>query len=126
MTSNVFSNFYGRKRTLGYRNLISLSSRQPELLRDDVDILWLDTGEDLISFMEVCAGFAVVGKKRTELEISLNDQGEFVNGAFKNFHGDLAGKGIDTSGINSMEADFFWSQRKEQFCRRMSFLSADI
>jgi hypothetical protein len=106
--------------------LTFLSPRQAESLRNDVDVLWLDTGEDLISFMEICSSVAVVGKNRTELEISLNGEGEFIHGAFEDFHGDLAGEGIDASGIDAMKADFFWSQREEEFCRRMRFLSANI
>jgi hypothetical protein len=87
-----------------------LSPRQAKSLRDDVDILWLDTGEDLISFMEICSGVAVVGKDGTELEISLNAEGNFIHSAFENFHRDFAGEGIDASGIDAVEADFFWSE----------------
>jgi hypothetical protein len=75
-----------------------------------VDVLWLDTGEDRISFMEICSGVAVVGKDGTELEISLNAEGNFIYGAFENFHRDFAGEGIDASGIDPVEADFFWSE----------------
>ena len=67
-----------------------LESKSVESLRNDVDILWLDTGEAPISFMEICSGSAVVGKNRTELEISLNGESEFIHGAFEDFHGDLA------------------------------------
>jgi hypothetical protein len=78
-------------------------------LRDNLDIFGLDRCEDLISLMEACSGVAVIGKDRTELEISLNAEGNFIYGAFENFHRDVAGKGIDASGIDAVEADFFWS-----------------
>ena len=78
-------------------------------LRDNLDIFGLDRCEDLISLMEACSRVAVIGKDRTELEISLNGEGDFIHSAFEDFHGDLAGEGIHAAGIDAVEADFFWS-----------------
>ena len=60
--------------------------------------------------MEGCSGVAVIGKDRTELEISLNAESNFIYSAFENFHGDLARERIDAAGIDAVEADFFWSE----------------
>ena len=78
-------------------------------LCDYLDIFGLDRCEDLISLMEACSRVAVIGKDRTELEISLNGEGDFIHSAFEDFHGDLAGEGIHAAGIDTVEADFFWS-----------------
>ena len=60
--------------------------------------------------MEACSRVAVIGKDRTELEISLNAEGDFIHSAFENFHGDLAREGVDAARIDAVEADFFWSE----------------
>ena len=78
-------------------------------LRDNLDIFGLDRCEDLISLMEACSRVAVIGKDRTDFEISLNGEGDFIHSAFEDFHGDLAGEGIHAAGIDTVEADFFWS-----------------
>ena len=90
--------------------MISLCPRQAESLRDDMDILWLDTGKDLISFMEICSGVAVVGENRPKLEIALNGESEFIHGALENFHRDPGGEGIDAQWIGAMDTDFFGSE----------------
>ena len=85
------------------------SKRIGSSLRDNLDIFGLDRCEDLISLMEACSRVAVIGKDRTELEISLNGEGDFIHSAFEDFHGDLAGEGIYASGIDAVQANFFWS-----------------
>ena len=78
-------------------------------LRDNLDIFGLDRCEDLISLMEACSRVAVIGKNRTELEISLNGEGDFIRSALEDFHGDLAGEGIHAAGIDAVQTNFFWS-----------------
>jgi hypothetical protein len=75
-----------------------------------MDILWLDTGEDLISFVEICSGVAVVGENRPKLEIALNGESEFIHGALENFHRDPGWEGIDAQWIGAMDTDFFGSE----------------
>ena len=96
------------------------------LLRHDLNILGLDAGEDLITFVEIRSVLAIIGDERSESEISLDGEGEFIDGAFEDFHADAAGKGIVASGIAAMEADFFLSQGKKDVFGGAEFWLADM
>ena len=83
-------------------------------LCDDMDILWLNTCEDLIAFMEVSTGGTVIGKDRSEFESASGDEGKFVHGTFEGFHRDSTGEAVRATGIGAVEADFFGTQREKK------------
>ena len=59
--------------------------------------------------MEVEFGLAVIGKKDSEFEASFGHEGEVVDGALEDFHGDAGGERIPRAEIRSVKTDFFWS-----------------
>ena len=95
-------------------------------LRYGVDILWMDAGEDLIALVEVHAGIAIVRENRPKLEITWNGESEFVDSAFEDFHRNPGGEEIDGLRDGAREADFFGSEREEEFSRGMGMLLADL
>jgi hypothetical protein len=59
--------------------------------------------EDLIAFMEVSTGGAVVGKDRSEFEAASGDEGEFVHSTFEGFHRDSTGEAVRATGIGAVD-----------------------
>jgi len=96
------------------------------LLCHDLDIPGLDAGEDLIAFVEIRSVLAIIGDDRSEGEISLDGEGEFIDGTFEDFHADAAGEGIDAARGDAMEADFFLPQREEDISGGAEFWLADM
>ena len=76
--------------------------------------------------MEIRSVLAIIGDDRPEGEISLGGEGEFIDGAFEDFHTDSAGEGIEVFGVGAVEADFFLAEGEEDISGGVEFLLADL
>lgn len=84
-------------------------------VRDDVNVLGLNFGEDLVALVVVGFRLSMIGLQGAELQSARHIQREVVHRAFEDFHGDACREGIWTTGILAVEEDFFGAQGEEHF-----------